>query len=172
MSTILIAVTLVIALIGLILIFSVWQKLKQPVGESLNQALREELRQSREEASSQARELRQEIAEGQANANNLLIQTVNLLGENQKSLLAELTAATKEGAVATRGEIEKLVQRPDERLKQIQKNNDDRMDQVRRTLDEKLRQMMDDQKKQLAEVVTALKGLEKTHQDEQLLRLA
>ena len=167
MLTLLVVVTLVIGLVGLFLIILIWQKLKQPVGESLDQALREELRQSREESSNQARELRHEIAEGQINANNVLIQTVNLLGENQKSLLAELTTATKEGAATTRGEIEKLVQRTDEGLKQIQKNNDDRVDQIRRTLDEKLRQMMDDQKKQLAEVVTALKGLEKTHQDEQ-----
>jgi DNA recombination protein RmuC len=167
MITLLLTTTLVIALSGLILIVLVWQKLKQPVGESLDQALREELRQSREEASNQARELRQEVADGQANANAVLVQTVNTLGENQQSLLEHLTKATNEGAAATRAEIEKLVQRTDEGLKQIQKNNDDRMDQVRRTLDEKLRQMMDGQKNQLTEVVTALKGLEKTHQDGQ-----
>lgn len=167
MFTFLIAAILVISLSELILIFLVWQKVKRPVGESLDEALREELRLSREEASKQARELREEVATGQANANNLLVQTVNLLGENQKALLERLTTATNDGAIATRGVIEKLVQRTDEGLKQIQKSNDERLDEVRRALDEKLRQMMEDQKKQLAEVVAALRGLEKTHQEEQ-----
>ena len=167
MMTILATATLIIALIGLIMVVLVWQKLKQPSGDLLDQTLREELRQSREEASSQARELRQEVTTGQTNANNVLVQTVNLLGENQKTLLEQLTKATNEGANSTRSEIEKLVQRTDDGLKQIQKSNDERLDQVRRTLDEKLRQMMEDQQKQLTEIVTALKKLEKTHQEGQ-----
>jgi len=167
MFTLLIATTLVVALSGLILTVLVWQKIKQPAGESLDQALREELRQSREEASKQARDLRQEVATMQDNANKALVQTINLLGENQKSLLDRLTTATKEGATATHEEIEKLVQRTDDGLKQIQKSIDDRVDQMQRKLDEKLRQMMDEQKTQLTDVVTALKGFEKTNQEGQ-----
>ena len=55
MPTILNAITLLVALGGLALLFLIWQKLKQPVGQGLDQALRDELRQSRTEASDQAR---------------------------------------------------------------------------------------------------------------------
>ena len=163
MTTLLIVTSLAISTFALILISLILGKLKQPVGESLDQALREELRQSREEASNQARELREEVAAGQANVNSALVQTVNLLGNNQKTLLEDLTRSSKDGAGLARVEIEKLVQRTDGGLKEIQKSSEDRSEQLRRILDEKLRQMMDDQKDQLAAVVVALQGLEKSH---------
>jgi len=52
-------------------------------------------------------------------------------------------------------------------LQEIQKSNEDRFDKVREAVDEKLRQVLEDQRKHLADVITALKGLEKVQQQEQ-----
>jgi DNA recombination protein RmuC len=168
----LIIANLAAALLGLLLVILVWNKVRQPPGEWLDRTLREELRQSREETSRQARELREEVSSTHKNANDTLVRTLNLLGDDQKALLSQLTKATQEAGVVARDEIQKLVQQTNEGLRGIEKANEDRFDQVRRTLDEKLRQMMDEQKRQLAEVVAALKGLEQAHGEEQKKALA
>lgn len=127
-----------IAVIALFFIIFIWIKLRKPFMQDLERTLRDELRESRDEASRQSRELREELANLQDKANESLVRTVNILGENQKSLLERLTQA-----------------------------NEERLDRVRIVLDEKLRQVIDDQRNHLADVVAALKALEKTQQQEQ-----
>ncbi|MBN1626315.1 MAG: DNA recombination protein RmuC [Deltaproteobacteria bacterium] len=106
--------------------------------QDLERTLRNELRVSRDESGRQSRELREELATLQDKSNESLVRTVNILGENQKNLLEKLT-----------------------------QTNEERLDRVRIVLDEKLRQVIDDQRKHLADVVAAIKGLEKTQQQEQ-----
>jgi len=127
-----------IANMALIFIILIWIKIRKPLTQDLERTLRDELRESRDESGRQSRELREEMATLQDKSNEALIRTVNILGENQKSL------------------FEKLIQ-----------TNEERLDRVRIILDEKLRQVIDDQRKHLADVVAALKGLEKTQQQEQ-----
>lgn len=161
------ALNCIVALVTVVLLVLVWRKLKEPAGQNLDQALREELRLSRDEASKQARDLREEVSTMQTNANDVLVRAVNALGENQKHLFGEFMQTSQGASLAARSEIEKLLQQTNDALKEIQRTTDDRFGQVRQTLDDKLRQMMEDQKKQLADIVTALKGLEKAHQEEQ-----
>ena len=167
MVTTLIGVTLSVATIGLILIFLIWQKSKQPLGQNLDQALREELRIARDESSRQARELREEVAAAQVQATAVLVQTVNTLGESQKALLGQLAKEVQASAESSRTALEAQRDKIQLQLQGIQKANADSFNEVRVTLDGKLRQMMAEQKSQLAEVVTALKDLGKAHAQEQ-----
>jgi len=127
-----------IAVIALIFIILIWVKIRKPFMQDLERTLRDELRASRDESGRHSRELREEMAILQDKSNESLVRTVNILGENQKSLLEKLT-----------------------------QTNEERLDRVRIVLDEKLRQVIDDQRKHLADVVAAIKGLEKTQQQEQ-----
>jgi len=129
---------LFVAVVALLVAILIWIKVRQPVGQNLDKALRDELRESRDETGKQARELREEIATIQAKTNEVLVMTVNTLGNDQKNLLGNLT-----------------------------KSNEDRFDKVREAVDEKLRQVIEDQRKHLADVAAALKGLEKVQQEEQ-----
>ena len=58
---------------------------------------------------------------------------MNELGENQKAVLDQLTKATKDAAADTRGEIEKLVQRTSDALKEIQTSTDSKLEALRKT---------------------------------------
>lgn len=129
---------LVFAALALLMAVFIWIKVRQPVGQTMDKTLRDELRVSRDETAGQARELREEVATIQAKTNEVLVRTVNTLGDDQKNLLGKLT-----------------------------QTNEDRLNKVRETVDEKLRQVMEDQRKHLADVTAALKGLEKMQQQEQ-----
>lgn len=131
---------IVLTAIMAVLFFAVliWIRIRQPYGKDLDKALRDEMRQSRDESGRHARELREEVATNQAKANEVLIRMVTTLGDDQKNLLGKLTQA-----------------------------NEERLDQVRAVLDVKLRQVMEDQRRHLADVITALKSLEKVQQQEQ-----
>lgn len=129
---------LAIAVIVMLFAILIWIKIRQPLAQDLDKALRDELRQSRDESGRQARELREEVATNQAKANEVLVRMVNILGDDQKNLLGKLTQA-----------------------------NEERLDQIRALLDEKLRQVMEDQRKHLSDVISALKSLEKVQQQEQ-----
>jgi DNA recombination protein RmuC len=120
-----------ISVIVLIFTILIWIRIKQPFGQDMQKALRDELRESRDETSKHARELREEISNTQAKANEVLIRMVNILGDDQKNLLGKLT-----------------------------QTNEERLDQVRSVLDEKLRQVIEDQRRHLADVIAALKNLE------------
>jgi len=129
---------LVIVIIVLVFTILVWIKIRQPIGQDLDKTLRDELRESRDETARQARGLREEVANIQAKANEVLVRLVNTLGDDQKNLLEKMT-----------------------------RTNEERLEQIRSILDEKLRQVIEDQRKHLADVIAALKGLEKTQQQEQ-----
>ncbi|HEY5913259.1 MAG TPA: DNA recombination protein RmuC [Verrucomicrobiae bacterium] len=166
MDTLLPALNLVAALAILFLLALVWHKLKQPIGQNLDQALREELRVSRDEASGQARGLREEVATAQTNANAVLVSTVNALGENQKNLLGELTKATQEAAAATRGEVEKLVQRTSDGLKDIQNTTKEGLEAVRQATEVKLQASQEAHERRGAEVTKAVKELTEANRKE------
>lgn len=168
-----------------------------PGGPGLDPILREEFRQARAEAAEQARQLRSEIAESQSKANESLIRTLGLLGENQKALLEQLTQSTRSAAADTRGEVEKLVGRTNAALEEIRTGTESRLDALRQALRQEAQNSQEIQDRRAAEtlkavqdltasnrkeldlqrerlqtalndVVTALKGLEKVHQEEQL----
>jgi DNA recombination protein RmuC len=127
-----------ISIIVLLFTILIWIKIRQPFGQDLHKTIRDELRESRDETARQARDLREEVANTQAKANEVLVRMVNILGDDQKNLLGKLTQA-----------------------------NEERLDQVRSVLDEKLRQVMEDQRKHLADVIAALKSLESSQLQEQ-----
>ena len=138
MAIVFAALSLIVGLIGLIVAVAVLLHVRRPVGREMEVALREELRTSREEAARQARELREEVSAAQGKANDLLLKTLNTLGNDQKELLTALTKATRESAESTRTEIEKLVQRTVDALREIQSSTDAKLDAVRKTTEEKL----------------------------------
>jgi len=156
-----------IGTLALLLIFLVWVRLRRPFWTGLEKTLRDDLRLAREETAGQARNLREEVSALQANANALLVKTVNTLGDDQKTLLDKLSLATHGAGTAVRGEIEKLVQRTADGLGEIRKTNEERFDKVRQTLDDKLQGMTGEQRKHLGEVIAALANLEKAQQREQ-----
>ena len=166
MPTILLVLTFIVALTAVVLGFLIWRKVSQPVGQNLDQALRDELRQSRAEASTQARDLREEVTSLQSKANSVLVQTVNALGDNQRELLGQLTRATQDGATATRSEIEKLVQRIDAGLKEIQASTDSRLEAVRQTTEQKLQATLEAQDRRGAEVTKAVQALTESNRKE------
>jgi len=163
---------LIVGLLNLVLGCLLWARARRPLAESLEQALRAELRQAREETGRQARELREEVAGAQKSANETLVNTITLLGKEQKTAMGELTQTTRQADQETREEVQRLVQQTNQGLKDIQKAGEERFDLVRRTLDGKLREIMEDQRRQLAEVVAALKQLERAHGEEQARALA
>jgi DNA recombination protein RmuC len=166
MPTILNAITLLVALGGLALLFLIWQKLKQPVGQGLDQALRDELRQSRTEASDQARQLRTEVSDAQTKANETLVRTVNTLGENQKALLDQLTKATKDAATDTRGEIEKLVERTNAALKEIQTSTDSKLEALRQTTKQEFQASQESHDRRGAETIKTVQALTESNRKE------
>ncbi|ADU65062.1 protein of unknown function DUF195 [Desulfurispirillum indicum S5] len=156
----------------------IWNTLRRPADTSLERALREELRSARDETARQARELREEVASAQIKATEMLVSTVNTLGDNQKNLLDRLTQATSTAGTQMRAEIEQLILRNGEGLKEVQTTTDiklekvrattdERFERIRLTLDEKLRGMGENQQKHLGEVVTALQSVERSLRQEQ-----
>lgn len=107
-------------------------------GDRIEAALREELRATREEATLHARQLREEVGSAQHKANDMLVGTVNALGESQKGLLERLTAATRESQGAVKDEIGKLASQIHDSLLRIQRGSDEKLEAVRMTTDTKL----------------------------------
>ena len=115
----------VLAAVSLGMVWLVWAHLRRASsGPGPEAVVREEFRASREEAARQARELRGEVAEAQAKANALLVQTLNALGESQKKLLDEAARSTRETL--------------DMKFRAIQENNEKKLEEMRQTVDEKL----------------------------------
>jgi DNA recombination protein RmuC len=193
-------IELLLSALVLLIVILIWLKMRQPVGQNLDKTLRDEFRESRDETTRQARDLREEVAGIQAKANEVLVRTVNTLGDDQKNIIERLTRTIDERLEKVRVMLdEKLGQAADSQrkgledfgrivtgltdvtktelltqreriqtqLQEIQKSNEERFDKVREAVDEKLRQVLEDQRKHLADVVTALKGLEKVQQQEQ-----
>jgi DNA recombination protein RmuC len=191
---------LLFTVLALLIIILVWIKIRQPIGQNLDKTLRDEFRESRDEMARQAKDLREEVASIQAKANEVLVRTVNTLGDDQKNMIERLTRTIDErlgqvrtmleeklGQIAdsqrkgledfgktvtgltdmTKTEFSSQRERIQTQLQEIRKANEDRLDKVREAVDEKLRQVMEDQRKHLADVTAALKGLEKMQQQEQ-----
>jgi len=191
---------LIISFIAMTFTIAVWIKIRRPEGQELERALRDELRESRDETARQARELREEVSNNQAKANEVLVRMVNTLGDDQRTLLEKMTRSNEDRLEqirtilderlgltvesqrraleefgktvialtdVIRSEFSSQRERIQAQLQEIQAANETRFDKVRAAVDEKLRQVMDDQRKHLADVITALNGLEKTQQQEQ-----
>lgn len=166
MALVLAALSLLVGLAGLIVAVIVLHHVRIPVGREMETALRDELRTSREESARQARELREEVSAAQGKANDLLLKTLSTLGDDQKELLAGLTKATRESAESTRKEIEKLVQRTVDALREIQSSTDAKLDAVRKTTEEKLASGEDVQRRGVEDLKKAMTGLTETTRSE------
>ncbi len=173
MSIVFEAATLLVAISVLIIVLILLKRKQIPLGREMETALREELRASREEAARQARDLREEVAAAQGKANDLLVKTMNALGDAQKELLADLTKATREAEQSTRTEIEKLVQKTVEALREIQSTTDTKLEAVRKTTEEKLaageeaqRRAVEDLKKAMTVLTDTTRNEMTTHRDQ------
>ena len=145
------SLSLIVGLLGLLAAVAILLRIRTPAGREMEGALREELRTSREEGARQARELREEVSGAQGKANELLLKTLNTLGDDQRELLAGLSRATRDTADASRAEIEK----------------------VRQAVVEQLQKMLEDQRRQMTDVVTSLNRLsESGRQDQEKAREA
>ena len=154
------ALTFLVALIVLL-------RQNRPRDDGTATLLREELRASREEAAGQARHLREELATGQIKANELLLGTVNTLGENQKNLLERLTQAIRESQQTMREELGRIGTQMHDAQQRQQKSSDEKLELIRQTLAEQLRLLTEDQRKQAAETVNALQALTEAGRREQ-----
>lgn len=196
MPTVLAILTLIGVVAILVRLFLQGRETGATGGPELDPILREEFRQARAEAAEQARQLRSEIAESQSKANESLIRTIGALGDHQKALLEQLAQSTRTAAGDTRTEVEKLVQRTNTALEEIRVGTESRLDALRQALRQEAQNSQEIQDRRAAEtlkavqdltasnrkeldlqrdrlqsalndVVTALKGLEKAHQEEQ-----
>jgi len=149
-------VTIVLVLVIIVLAIIIVVRLFRPKDDKIGDVMREEFRASREENAKQARGLREEVSAAQAQANQVLVGTLSTMGEEQQKLLSQLSQATDARLDAVRKTTE-------ERLLVNEEAQDRRGSDIRRTLNEGL----SEQRKYLAEVVTALGNLEKGHKQEQ-----
>jgi DNA recombination protein RmuC len=156
MDVILSALTLLASLAVLALATLILGRLRRPAGRELETALREELRLSREEASRQSRELREEVAATQAQAGEALRHGI---GELQKAMSA-LTETTRAEMASQREKIQ--VQ-----LGEIQLANEQRFEKVREAVGKQLQAMLEEQRRQMADVVASLNRLSETNRQEQ-----
>jgi len=160
------SLSMLVGIVALIIGIAILLRLRRPIGREMETALRDELRTSREEASRQARELREEVSATQGKANDLLLKTLSTLGDDQKALLAALTKATRESADTTRTEIEKLVQRTVDALRDIQSSTDTKLDAVRKTTEEKLASGENVQRRGVEDLKKAMTVLTETTRNE------
>ncbi|MFZ5572458.1 MAG: DNA recombination protein RmuC [Thermodesulfobacteriota bacterium] len=182
MPTIVETVLLAAVALVLFLLLFIMMKIRLLAARDLEKTLREELRLAREDGEKQGRGLREEVASVQARANEVLVRTIDTLGQHQKDTMDRLILATREAAAATRAEIEKLTEGAKSELREIRSGTEtkleamravteERFDKVRQAVDEKLRQVMEDQRRHLSDVIAALKGLETVqHQEQQKAR--
>jgi len=96
MTTTLLWILIVLAAGTLVLTFVLLVRGRSAAQGNLEQVLRAELRTAREESSSHARGLREEVSSSQTKANELLVKTVNALGQSQTELLDKVAGATRE----------------------------------------------------------------------------
>ncbi|HDP35841.1 MAG TPA: DNA recombination protein RmuC, partial [Candidatus Hydrogenedentes bacterium] len=155
-------IQIAVGLLTLVLLYFMWQRLRQPAGSDLDKAVREEFRQEREEADRRARALREELAATQNRSNELLVKMMTALGDTQKQNLEHIARATKEGEAAVqklivtiREELARQREQVRDLLLNIQKENEARFERVRLTLDERLKGIAAEQQKHMADIVKA-----------------
>lgn len=138
LETALILAVVITSLITLILAAIGAFRPQRADGDRLEAALREELRATRDETAQHARQLREEVGSAQQKANDMLVGTVNALGESQKALLGQLTRATHDALGAVKDEIGKLALQINDSLRRIQQASDEKLEAVRVTTDARL----------------------------------
>ena len=131
MSDLILAGLFSLALATLLVAVTILRRLSRTLDAGLDQVLRAELRGAREETAQQARNLREEVAAAQTQANALLVTTVSTLGADQKELLGGLTASIRLEQAKERDMLE-------QKFRQIQEGNEKKLDEMRQTVDEKL----------------------------------
>jgi len=157
-------VVVLINCIVAVLTFLWVRKLK--VNETEN-SVREELRTAREESSNQFRQLREEVANNQNKANEVLVGTIKAMGGEQRKMLDGFTASNRESGEATRVEIEKLVSRVEVSLKDIQTSNENRFEKIRKAVADQLTEMMELEGKKMGEVIDSINKLSESSRDDQ-----
>ena len=148
--------------ITLLLTFLMWLRVRQ----NIEKVLRDELREARDDAARYSRELREEVSASQSMANELLVKTVNALGDDQKELLGNLTHTTNESAIRLQDQIEKLVQKTSEGLKEIQSTNDNRFEGLRKTIESKLQAGDEAQQRRSNEVIQVIQKLTESNRND------
>jgi DNA recombination protein RmuC len=131
---------------------------------------REEVRLLREDSERRARELREELGRTQMQSHELLVGTLNTLGEQQKAQLGDVSRATREFTADSRQEMAGLSQRVSGALRDLQQDQQQqreamvaamnqlgergRLDQekARATLEQKLQQIQESNEKRLDEM--------------------
>jgi len=148
--------------ITLLLAFLMWLRVRQ----NIEKVLRDELREARDDAARYSRELREEVSASQSMANELLVKTVNTLGDDQKELLGNLTHTTNESAIRLQDQIEKLVQKTSEGLKEIQITTDNKLETVRKTMEIKLQAGDEAQQRRFNEVIQVIQKLAESNRND------
>ncbi len=131
MTNLLLALLFLPTLAALLLGVLILRRLNRAADAGLDQVLRAELRGARDETAQQARNLREEVAAAQTQANALLVKTVSTLGADQKDLLGGLTTSIRLEQAKERDMLE-------QKFRQIQEGNEKKLDEMRQTVDEKL----------------------------------
>lgn len=118
--------------------FLVRRRMSADPSAALLAALREEFRADRQEAAQEGARLREEIARQQTDARNALVDGLTKLGASQQERLTSVTAALDRLAQTQREEAERLRERVENRLREIQTVNERKLEEMRHTVDEKL----------------------------------
>ncbi len=159
MLTVLIILASTIILLELIFGFLVLRRLSRPQEVDMEKVLREEFRQIREESNRSGRELREEVSSAQNKANQTLVQTIQTLGHEQRTNLAQLTEALQKSGEATRQEVGRLVASTGDDLKEIRSTTETKLEAVRKTTEERLRAGDEAQERRGKAVTQAVQGL-------------
>lgn len=163
MTTTLLWILVVLAGATLVLALVLLVRGRPTAQVNLERVVREELRIAREESSNHARALREEVSSSQTKANELVVKTVNNLGQSQTELLDKVAGATRESAESTRGEIDKLTQRVVASLRDIQTLTEAKLEGVRKTTDERLAAEAEAQRKAAEDLNAAMNRLTETN---------
>lgn len=131
------------------------------VFDGVEKDLREELRLGREENRSAGKELRQEVAAGLSNTSETIFNSLNIMGQNQKAQLDNMSKQLKELADSSRNDLDRIRSTFDTRIRELQDGNEKKLDEMRKIVDEKLQDTLE---KRLGESFTQVsKRLEEVY---------
>ena len=171
MGMVVAVLSLIVGLAGLMGVVLILLWVRRPVGREMEQALRDELRISREESTRQARDSREEVATTLESVRKTTEEKLAAGGELQRRGIEDLKMSMTALTDTIRGEMTSHRDRVQTQLQAIQSTNEQRFEKVRETVIQHLQKLLEDQRRQMVELVDSLqKVTESNRQDQEKIR--
>ena len=155
MSWILPALSLAISVVVLVVLLFLLKRTQRDQGDTLGRAIQDEFRTSRQEASRQARELREEIANAQAKADESQMQSLKAWSDAQKQDLTKLRENTEAKLEAVRKTTEDRLTNGERVQRQAVSDLQEAMTKLTETTRAEMTSQRELVQKQLGEIQTA-----------------